>query len=511
MSNNYDSKNIIEVSNRKALEWSMAQKRIENILAKFSNYDDCQPEHIRSELEAEIKRMWADLETYKIELEMQNDELFRAFKDAEDFRKDYVELFNSSPVGYLILNSSAIILNANQTFADMVKTELSEIYHKPFQNFIAQDDVSDFLSRFKSYFKNPYSKFFELTLNDSSKKSIIVRLEGSRKTISGFGKTNSAVRSNISNSDKEQEVLLISLSDITLLKQAEEERERLKNLLLHARKMESIGTLAAGIAHDFNNILFPILGFSEMIKDDLIQINRMDNILTNVEDKFLKKINDMIEMSSIVITNTMRAKSLVKQILAFSKDNAIAVSPIYINLVLAKTILSIRSTLPADIRLIDIIDNNCSMIMGDTDQIRQVIINLINNAVESMETKGGTITITLKEDNFKETCNDTGAIINGRYVCLSVKDTGCGIEKEHLSRIFDPYFSTKEKFKGGGLGLSLVHGIVISHKGSITVKSIVGEGSEFSLFFPCCEPESDISNIDIKEYLIKHMTHTKKQ
>lgn len=192
MSNNYDSKNIIEVSNRKALEWSMAQKRIENILAKFSNYDDCQPEHIRSELEAEIKRMWADLETYKIELEMQNDELFRAFKDAEDFRKDYVELFNSSPVGYLILNSSAIIFNANQTFADMVKTELSEIYHKPFQNFIAQDDVSDFLSRFKSYFKNPYNKFFELTLNDSGKKPIVVRLEGGRKTISGFGKLNPA-------------------------------------------------------------------------------------------------------------------------------------------------------------------------------------------------------------------------------------------------------------------------------------------------------------------------------
>ncbi|MBF0301646.1 MAG: response regulator [Desulfamplus sp.] len=518
MSNQYDPQNIIAVSNKKALEWSMAQKRIEEIFAKFSKYSECPPEHIKIELENELQRMWADLETYKIELEMQNDELLRAFRDAEDVRKDYVELFNSAPVGYLILNSSAIILNANQTFANMVKTDLAQIYQKPFQNFVAQNDVSDFLSRFKSYFKNPSDKFFELTINDSKRDSIVVRLEGRKKNISGFANRSPAGERNTSvgydrterQNDIDQEVLLISLSDITLLKQAEEEKESLKNLLLHARKMEAIGTLAAGIAHDFNNILFPILGFGEMLKDELKQIQDM-NRFTNVQDKnsltkseqieLVAKPNDMEEMVDSIITNTLRAKGLVKQILAFSKNSSTAVSPLYLNLILTEIIISLRPLLLSDIKIVEIIDNSCSMIIADAQQIRQVIVNLINNAVDAMQDGGGTITISLKEDNFKETCHDTGALLNGRYVCLSIKDTGHGIEKEHLPRIFDPYFSTRPKFKGGGLGLSLVHGIVSSYNGAITVRSEPGEGSEFRLFFPCHTSVSDLQQGLIKRKL----------
>ncbi len=524
MSNKYELYNIIDISNRKALEWSMAQKRIENILVKFSNYYEYPPEHIKNELEIELKSMWSDLETYKIELEMQNDELMRAFKEAEDVRKDYVELFNSSPVGYLILNSSAIILNANQTFANMVKTDLKNIYQKPFQQFIEKNDVSDFLSRFKSYFRNPLDKFFELTLNDSAHNSIVVRLEGIRKSISGFAtrspagernklntKSNGYDKLNIDSNTNDQEVLLISLSDITLLKQAEQEKERLKNLLLHARKMEAIGTLAAGIAHDFNNILFPILGFGEMIKDELRQIKDMDISITNRDydpildskrvDIFSKKAADMDEMLDGIISNTIRAKSLVKQILAFSKKSSASVTPLYLNLILTEIIVSIRPTLSYNIKIVDIIDNTCSMIMADAQQIRQVIVNLINNAVDAMEQSGGTITITLKEGNFKETCHYTGALIDGRYVCLSIKDTGHGIPKEHLSRIFDPYFSTKPKFKGGGLGLSLVHGIVSSHNGLITVDSSLEAGSEFKIFFPCHTSQFDDDKVLIKREL----------
>ncbi|MBF0378399.1 MAG: response regulator [Desulfamplus sp.] len=500
MTNKYDIQNIISISNKKALEWSMAQKRIEDIFTRFSNYSECSPDHIKNELESELRRMWSDLETYKIELEMQNDELMRAFRDAENVRKDYVELFNSSPVGYLILNSSAIIINANQTFADMVKSELTQIYQKPFQNFIAQKDVSDFLSRFKSYFRNPLEKFFELTLNDSRHNSIVVRLEGIRKHLSGFAKKGKEEESNIDNKkidskidnkieESQEEVLLISLSDITLLKQAEEEKEALKNLLLHARKMEAIGTLSAGIAHDFNNILFPILGFGEMIKDELSQTQTIGD---------LAKRDEMVDMVDSIITNTIRAKTLVKQILAFSKDTSTALGPLYLNMILMQIIVSLRSALPTNIKLVDNIDNTCNMIMADAEKMHIVIMNLITNAIESMDMVGGTLTITLTEDYFKENCLYTGASVNGRYVCLSVKDTGHGIETEHLSRIFDPYFSTRPKFKSGGLGLSLVHGIVSSHKGVITVKSEPNKGSEFRIFFP-----SYLSSADEQKCLTK--------
>ncbi|MBF0228724.1 MAG: response regulator [Desulfamplus sp.] len=495
MTKQLDLKNMIAVSNKKALEWNMAQKRIEDIFTRFSNDSECSPDHIRNELNNELRRMWSDLETYKIELEMQNDELMRAFQDAENVRKDYVELFNSSPVGYLILNSSAIIINANQTFADMVKSQLTQIYQKPFQNFIAQKDVSDFLSRFKSYFRNPLEKFFELTLNDSRHNSIVVRLEGIRKHLSDFAKKgreeggsidvnfNNNVdnkkldkdNSNIDNKESQEEVLLISLSDITLLKQAEEEKETLKNLLLHARKMEAMGTLAAGIAHDFNNILFPILGFGEMLKDELSQIQTIDD---------LTKQDDMVRMVDSIITNTIRAKTLVKQIFTFSKDTSTALGPLYLNMILMQILVSLRPALPTNIKLVDGIDNTCNMIMADAEKMHIVIMNLLTNAIESMDMVGGTLTITLTEDYFKENCLYTGASVNGKYVCLSVKDTGHGIETEHLSRIFDPYFSTRPKFKSGGLGLSLVHGIVSSHKGFITVKSELNKGSEFRIFFP---------------------------
>ncbi|MBF0242406.1 MAG: response regulator [Desulfamplus sp.] len=515
MSNTFDLKSIIDISNKKSLEWGMAQKRIEDILTKFSKHGEYS-DTFRIELEDELRRMWSDLETYKIELEMQNDELLRAFRDAEDVRKDYVELFNSSPVGYLILNSSAIILNANQRFADMIKSELAYIYQKPFQNFIAKEDVSDFLSRFKSYFKNPSDKFFELRLNDSRGNVIFVRLEGIRKSISGFAKRSPAGERSRSDGyerepfggydataksqhseegesgDSELEILLISLSDITLLKEAEEEKETLKNLLLHSRKMEAIGTLAAGIAHDFNNILFPILGFSEMLKDELTQIQDIDILGQKDNLDGLTKGEDMVEMVQSIINNSLRAKDLVKQILAFSKNTSTAVSPIYLNIILTEVIISLRQNLPSNIKLVDIIDNTCSMVMADAEKMHQVIMNLITNALESMEHKGGgTLTITLREDNFKESCPEIGSSVNGRYVCLSVKDTGDGIAPDNLSRIFDPYFSTRPKFKGAGLGLSLVHGIIGSHDGEITVKSAPDEGSEFKIFMPRHVPSDE--------------------
>lgn len=464
----------------------MAQKRIEQIIAKYSVYGEY-PD-VTNELKAELQRMWSDLETYKIELEMQNDELMRAFRDAEDVQKDYIELFNSSPVGYLILNSSAIILNANQTFADMVKTELAHIYQQPFHNFIAQQDVSDFLSRFKSYFKNPLQKFFELTINDTRHKAIVVRLEGIRKSISGFAKRSPAGEHNRADGfdgyhsasddgdNENEEVLLISLSDISLLKQAEEEKEALKNLLLQSHKMEAIGTLAAGIAHDFNNILFPILGFGEMLKDEL---SARENIYDPTRQE------EMTEMAESIITNSLRAKDLVKQILAFSKNTSTAVNSLHLNMILMEIIVSLRPLLPSNIRLVERIDNTCSMVMADAEQIHQVIFNIISNAIDSMEEIGGTVTITLTENDFHETCQDTGASVNGRYVCLSIADTGHGIEKQYLSRIFDPYFSTRTKFKWAGLGLSLVHGIIHSHNGAITVKSEPGLGSEFRIFLPC--------------------------
>ena len=261
--------------------------------------------------------------------------------------------------------------------------------------------------------------------------------------------------------------------DISERKHDEEENAKLEAQLRHAQKMESIGFLAGGIAHDLNNILFPISGLSEMLLDDIPP--------GNPERESIEQIYQ----------SAQRGSDLVKQILTFSRQSKPQKLPIKIQSILKEVLKLVRSAIPVNIEITSHIKLDCGMVSADPTQVHQIVMNLITNAYHSVERNGGTIDIELKETGPPDKSEYSIRLLAGGYACITVSDTGTGIDKMLLDRIFDPYFTTKELGKGTGLGLSVVYGIVKEHGGDIQVYSEVGKGTAFHVYLPLLTDADD--------------------
>ncbi len=252
-----------------------------------------------------------------------------------------------------------------------------------------------------------------------------------------------------------------TFQDITLYKSMELR-------LQQAQKMEAIGTLAGGIAHDFNNILFPLMGYAELLKDDIPD----DSTLQNYIDGILHAAS--------------RSRELVKQILAFSRHEHQEKKPMKLQSVVKEALKLLRSSIPTTIKIEKDISASCGVVLADPTQIHQVVMNLATNAYHAMEDTGGTLDISLSQiflelDEIDEHLFDLSP---GEHALLSITDTGCGVEKEILDKIFDPYFTTKETGKGTGLGLSVVLGIINSFDGDIYIESKPGAGTTVKVYLP---------------------------
>ena len=269
------------------------------------------------------------------------------------------------------------------------------------------------------------------------------------------------------------EGLVLSMAnDITERRQAEEERLRLLASLQQSEKIESIGTLAGGIAHDFNNILGIILGNAELAMDDIPEWNPARHNLDEARRACL------------------RAKEVVGQILSFSRKSVVEQKPINLVPVVKESLKFLRASIPASVDIRENFSNDIDNILGDSAQIQQILINLCTNASHAMENEGGILEIALENTEIDEDTVSRHSDLNpGSYVHLRVTDTGDGINPEVIARIFDPYFTTKDVGKGTGLGLSVVHGIVNSHNGRITVESKTGKGTTFNILFPAVEKQ----------------------
>lgn len=264
-----------------------------------------------------------------------------------------------------------------------------------------------------------------------------------------------------------------TVSGVIVIAQNVTEQYRLERQLRHTQKMEAIGTLAGGVAHDFNNVLTPIMGYTEIIRLKLQQDGFSDKAVYEYLEQILKA--------------SKRAKSLVEQVLTFSRSTEKKAMLQYMHPIIKEVMKLMRVTLPSTIVITEAVNERCGRVLIDPVQIHQVLINLCTNAAHAMVGRHGELAVKLDKVSPK--------VGNQEWLELSVADTGEGIEKELLDRIFEPYFSTKEKTSGTGMGLAMVHGIISRQGGYIEVESELGKGSVFRVRLPIAQLESGIEQV----------------
>ncbi|MHC1728850.1 MAG: PAS domain S-box protein [Syntrophobacteraceae bacterium] len=280
-----------------------------------------------------------------------------------------------------------------------------------------------------------------------------------------------------------QDRYIAFVTDISIRKAAEYERRNMETRIRQAQKMEAIGTLAGGIAHDFNNILSAIIGYTEMGLNKTPEESPLRHFLEQV------------------LKGSSRATDLVGQILTFSRQTEEKHGPMLVGPIIKEALKLLRASIPSTIEIrhqIPVTSQN--MIMGDATQIHQVIMNLCTNAAHAMREHGGTLEVELTDVDLSEPDRAFQFQLEpGRYLCLKVSDTGHGMDEDTMQRIFDPFFTTKSREEGTGMGLAVVHGIVESCGGTITVQSKPGVGSSFSVYFPVAVSSDTERRVESKE------------
>jgi len=265
-----------------------------------------------------------------------------------------------------------------------------------------------------------------------------------------------------------------AMLDITERKRAEDERKNLQEQLTQTQKMESIGTLAGGIAHDFNNILGGIIGYTELAQDDAVPGSSVQNYLVEV------------------LKSATRAKDLVKQILTFSRKSQEERKPILLYPIVKEAEKLLRSAIPTTIEIRQSIDETTGTVNADPTQMHQIVMNLCTNAAHAMHETGGVLEIALSSVLItKESMSNYHDLSPGPFLVLKISDTGSGIDPKIIHRIYEPFFTTKDKEKGTGMGLAVVHGIVKDHGGDIDIDSQLGKGTTFTILLPRVITEPD--------------------
>ena len=258
-----------------------------------------------------------------------------------------------------------------------------------------------------------------------------------------------------------QSLSLVYFRDVTEYRNLEEQ-------LRQSQKMQAIGTLAGGIAHDFNNILAGIIGFTEMSLEDIAPDNPVRPYLERV------------------LKGGYRGRDLVRQILTFSRQGEHEKKSISLGSIIEEALQLIRPALPSTIEIEKKLHQVQDTILADPVQLQQVVMNLCTNAAYAMRDSGGALAISLHDVSCEEG-REYPDLEPGTYLRLTVGDTGCGMTREVMGKIFDPFFTTKRPGEGTGMGLSVVHGIVKSHGGHVTVSSEPGKGSTFHVYLPKAE------------------------
>ncbi|BCS96511.1 hypothetical protein DSLASN_21430 [Desulfoluna limicola] len=371
---------------------------------------------------------------------------YRAGKPSNDDTR-YRDLFKTSRDGILFTDLNGRIEDANPAFLEMVGYPFEEVC-----DMFEQQMTPEKWRLLESRVVSP-ALLSQGESGDYEKEYI--RKNGTR--------VPAQVRSWLLRDDEGE-----PLRKLTLVRDTSA-RKSLEVQLRQAQKMEALGTLAGGIAHDFNNVLAAILGYIELARFDVDEASPA------------RKSIDQIYKAS------QRARNLVGHILSFSRQTMHEKRPVFMQQIISESLELLRASLPSTIEIKQSMTSKMFPIEADGTQIHQILMNLCTNASHAMP-DGGTLSIVLDVVTFNELeAHGFVELEPGAYMKLWVKDTGCGMDPEVKKRIFDPYFTTKGKGQGTGMGLSVVHGILKVHGGAVHVESEVGEGSSFYLYFPICK------------------------
>jgi len=365
----------------------------------------------------------------------------------------YRQLVNHAPAGiYEVDFIEGKFANVNDVICEYTGYTRKELLSMNALDILTDDSQKKFLERLDRFLKGqkvPLSAEFKIKAKTGSEFWVMIN---SKMFYTADGKPKRA---------------MVVAHDITEQKLAEEEKKILEYQLQQAQKMEAIGTLAGGIAHDFNNILSVIIGYTE-----LILMNG------DVDGEVRQNLKEIFSASK-------HARDMVKQILAFSRQNKQERKPIQVAHIAKEAIKMLRASLPTTISIQHHIEKDTGVIEADPTQIHQVLMNLCTNAAHAINEKDGVLEIYLGNIELgQKAAADIPGLKAGSYLKLSVKDSGEGIRPEAQQKIFNPYFTTKEKGKGTGLGLAVVQGIVKSNNGAVTVESEVGKGAAFHVYLP---------------------------
>jgi len=423
----------------------------EKTLSKLTKLFNCDPEALRKAALAFKPRPPFLIEIAKKRLQSIAVQIGKTVEAAQyanqlnDLEKRNRALLDHSPVCHKIVDQDFNLQYMNKSGFEMLKLIPSEkIYGKPYPfDFFPQASRNKMITEIKNVFNSGKTTTFE---------DLACDIEGNEvwlfHTLVPVFKKDGTI-----------DYLTVVSADTT-------ERTKMQKRLQQSEKMEAIGLLAGGIAHDFNNVLAGIIGFADMSLDE-VQEN----------SSIAEYIQQILKASS-------RAKNLVKQILTFSRQSHEEKNPLYLKPILTETIQLLRASLPSTIEIKSKIYPDSKPVLGNSDKLHEVIINLCTNAAYAMNEKG-VLEIELREKNIlNELQGAISTIEPGLYSVISIRDDGCGMDKELISHIFEPFYTTKPVGSGTGMGLAVVIGIIQVHHGDIKVISEKGKGTEFVIYLP---------------------------
>ena len=405
-----------------------------------------------AKLESRVLERTAELSIANEKLAQEIEESRKAGKALQESNERYRTLIESVTDAVVIVDPDGKLTYLNPECEKISGYRVEELIGRSFTELLPPEHVESTLERFRQGLSGANPPIAEISILHKDGSQVPVEIN-STTLLDAEGRL---------------------VGRITVIRDISE-RKRLEAHLLQRQRLESIGILAGGIAHDFDNILSIIMGFTDMA-------------MREVPEKSSARQN-----LDRALTGIQRAADLVKQITAFSQQSMPARGPVLLSPIAENVASLLRASLPETIEIRLDLQTGTGTVYADPTQIYQVLMNLCTNAAHAMREKGGILDVSLSEVEM-----DAAALAGlpeispGDYLRMTVSDTGEGMSPEVLDRIFDPYFSTKERGEGTGLGLSVIHGIMKSHGGAITVRSKPRKGTTFHVYLPLLKHRAEL-------------------